>query len=38
MHANPLLSIQQAMDQAGQMVIDRYADLERIRCQLPSWE
>ncbi|CAF4275077.1 unnamed protein product, partial [Adineta steineri] len=37
MNANPSLSIQQAMDQAGQMVIDVYAHFERLRRQLLSW-
>ncbi|CAF3816576.1 unnamed protein product [Adineta steineri] len=37
MNANPPLSIQQAMDQAGQMVIDEYAHFERLQRQLPSW-
>ncbi|CAF1073301.1 unnamed protein product [Adineta steineri] len=37
MNANPSLSIQQAMDQVGQMIIDVYADFERLRSQLPSW-
>ncbi|CAF1274685.1 unnamed protein product [Adineta steineri] len=37
MHADPSLNIQQAMDRAGQMVIDRYADFERVRRELMSW-
>ncbi|CAF0780725.1 unnamed protein product [Adineta steineri] len=37
MNANSSLSIQQAMDQAGQMVIDVYADFQRLRHELPSW-
>ncbi|CAF4278743.1 unnamed protein product, partial [Adineta steineri] len=37
MNVNPTLSIQQAMDQAGQMVIDQYAEFERLRHELPSW-
>ncbi|CAF4202334.1 unnamed protein product [Adineta steineri] len=37
MNANPSPSIQQAMDQAGQMVIDVYAHFERLRRQLLSW-
>ncbi|CAF1508544.1 unnamed protein product [Adineta steineri] len=37
MNANPSPSIQQAMDQAGQMVIDVYAHFERLRSQLLSW-
>ncbi|CAF4010376.1 unnamed protein product, partial [Adineta steineri] len=37
MNANPSMSIQQAMDQAGQMVIDVYADFQRLRHELPSW-
>ncbi len=37
MHDNPLLSIQQAMDYAGELVINRYADFELIRPELPSW-
>ncbi|CAF1368352.1 unnamed protein product [Adineta steineri] len=38
MNANPSPSIQQAMDQASQMVIDVYAHFERLRRQLLSWE
>ncbi|CAF0868578.1 unnamed protein product [Adineta steineri] len=37
MHADPSLNIQQAIDRAGQMVIDRYADFERVRRELISW-
>jgi hypothetical protein len=37
MHDNPLLTIQQAMDYAGELVINRYADFELIRPELPSW-
>ena len=37
MHADPSLNIQQAMDRAGQMVIDRYADFQRVRSELASW-
>ncbi|CAF0877010.1 unnamed protein product [Adineta steineri] len=37
MHADPSLNIQQAIDRAGQMVIDRYADFERVRSELISW-
>ncbi|CAF4104068.1 unnamed protein product [Adineta steineri] len=37
MHADPSLNIQQAIDRAGQMVIDRYADLQRVRSELISW-
>ncbi|CAF4203477.1 unnamed protein product, partial [Adineta steineri] len=37
MHADPLLNIQQAIDRAGQMVIGRYVDLQRVRNELISW-
>ncbi|CAF1417373.1 unnamed protein product [Adineta steineri] len=37
MHADPSLNIQQAIDRAGQMVIDRYADFQRVRSELISW-
>ncbi|CAF1056832.1 unnamed protein product [Adineta steineri] len=37
MHADPSLNIQQAIDRAGQMVINCYADLERVRSELISW-
>jgi len=37
MHDNPLMSIQQAMDYAGELIVNRYADFERIRRELPSW-
>ncbi|CAF1231969.1 unnamed protein product [Adineta steineri] len=37
MHADPSLNIQQAIDRAGQMVIDRYADFERVQSELISW-
>ena len=36
-HIEPSLSVQEAMDKAGQMIVDRYADFERVRRQLPSW-
>ncbi|CAF1074214.1 unnamed protein product [Adineta steineri] len=37
MHADPSLTIQQAIDRAGQMIIDRYADFQRVRSELVSW-
>ncbi|CAF1008954.1 unnamed protein product [Adineta steineri] len=37
MHDDSSLTIQQAMDRAGQMIIDRYNDFERIRREIPSW-
>ncbi|CAF4078026.1 unnamed protein product [Adineta steineri] len=37
LHADPSLNIQQAIDRAGKMVIDRYADFERVRSELISW-
>jgi hypothetical protein len=34
---NPLLSIQDALNEAGRMVIQRYIDFQRVRNELPSW-
>ena len=36
-HIAPSLSVQEAMDKAGQMIVNRYSDFERVRRQLPSW-
>ncbi|CAF1186777.1 unnamed protein product [Adineta steineri] len=37
MHADLSLNIQQAIDRVGQMVISRYADIQRVRSELISW-
>ena len=36
-HIEPSLSVQEAMDKAGSMIVNRYTDFERVRRQLPSW-
>lgn len=33
----PSFSIQEALDEAGHMIIQRYHDFQRVRTELPSW-
>lgn len=36
-HQNSLGGIQEAMDEAGRMIIERYNEFEQLQSQLPSW-